>query len=353
MKLSYEFNRLRASISGAVTRGEQLRSFRALAAVIAVVGLPAIVLATPAIAQDEWPTRPVEVIVPWASGGGSDALARVIFEPLARRLGEAFPLDFRPGAAGIVGTAVVARNSAPDGYSLLFTSGPPIVAANFAASTPYKPQEDLLPILETAYGSNVLVANAAAPFNTFQEFIDYAKAHPGEVRVAGGGVGSNAHYLNAAIQFKAGVQFNFVPYNGVADQLADLMSGAVDVGLGNSSGYLPGIDAGKLKFIAAMAPERNPTLPDVPSSDESDYQGIYKTNWYGIFAPKGMPPELVEKINAEVRKTLLDPAVQANIEAQGFVVVTSGTPEDFAAMIEAEVRDTRELIDAGALEIGE
>ncbi|MGV6876796.1 Bug family tripartite tricarboxylate transporter substrate binding protein, partial [Pseudochelatococcus sp. B33] len=320
---------------------------------VTAIGLGLAAWTAPVTAQAEWPERPVEVIVPWAAGGGSDALARIIFEPLAARLGQAFPLDFRPGAVGTVGTAVVALNAAPDGHTLLFTSGSPIIFANFMPGIPYKPQEDLIPIIETFYGPTMMVAHINTPYNTFQEFVDYAKANPGKVNLAFNGVGGNTHALASAIQLKTGAELNLVPYSGVADQLADLLSGTVDVGFGYSPAFVPGVEAGRLKFIAAMSSKRNPALPDIGASEESEYKGLYRINSYGVFARKGTPPEVIEKINAEIQKTLRDPAVRAGIEAQGFFVVEDSTPEQFASTITQDVAQIRELIESGSFQIGE
>jgi len=328
-----------------------MRAMGMLAATLAFGGAGA--LTRPAAAASDWPTRSVDVIVPWSAGGGSDALARIIFDEVAAQTGQAFPLEFRPGAVGTIGSAEVAKNSEPDGYTLLFTSGTPIVTANFMPNVSYDPKTDLLPVVEILSGPTMLVANAKAPYNNFKELIEYAKANPGKVNVAFNGVGSNTHYLASVMGYKTGAKFNLVPYSGVGDQLADLMSGTVDAGFGFSPGFMSGVKAGKLKFIATMAPDRNPQLPDVGTSEESPYKGVSRVNWYGVLVPKGTPRDVIDKVNAVVHNAINKPEVKKKIEDLGYFVVTNGTPEDFKATIEQEVSTMKALIDSGVFKVSE
>lgn len=268
---------------------------------------------------------------------------------MAARLGQAFPLDFRPGASGTLGTNTAVK-SAPDGYTVLFTSGAPAVNANFMPNVAYNPKTDILPVAQVTESATFVVANANTPYNTFKELIDYAKANPGKINAAISGIGSGSHAGVATIQYKTGVKFNIVPYTGAGAQQADLMSGTVDLGFGFAAGFLPGVKAGKLKYIAALSDKREPNMPDVPSSDESGIKGVYRNNWFMAFVPKGTPRDIVEKINAEFKLTISKPEIKSQIEALGYAVVT-GTPEAAAAVIAQDVTEMKEMIDIGVFKI--
>ncbi|MGQ7793594.1 Bug family tripartite tricarboxylate transporter substrate binding protein [Faunimonas sp. B44] len=319
------------------------------AAAFAVAGIVSSAAVGPALASSDWPTREVNVIIPWAAGGGTDPLARIIFDDLSQRLGQAFVLDFRPGAAGTIG-ANTASKADPDGYTMLFTSGAPAVNANFMPNVEYDPKTDILPVAQVTYSPTFITANAKTPYNTFQELIDYAKANPGKVNAAFSGIGGNSHLAVTTVQYKADVQFNVVPYTGAGAQQADLMSGVVDLGFGFAAGFMPGVKAGKLKYIAAMAEERDPLMPDVPATDESDYKGVYKGNWFMAFVPKGTPREIVDRMNAELRATLANPDIQKRVNDLGYEVVI-GTPEDAAELIRSDIAEMQVLVDAGVFQL--
>lgn len=293
----------------------------------------------------------MKVIIPWAVGGGTDPLARLIFDDLAKRLGQAFPLEFRPGAAGTVGSAVAAK-SRPDGYTVLFTSGAPAVNANFMPHVGYDPKTDIVPVVQVVYAPNYIVANAKTPFNTFGELIEYAKANPGKVNAAISGIGGGSHLAVSLIQFRAGVKFTIVPYGGAGAQLASLLGGHVDIGSGFATGFQSGVQSGKMKFIAALAPKRTANLPDVPASDESPYKGIHSGGWFIAFVPKGTPHAIINKLNAEIRTTVNKPGVKEKIEALNYEVV-AGSPEDAAAVVRSDTVAIKQLIDAGVFKISE
>ncbi|GAA4339046.1 tripartite tricarboxylate transporter substrate binding protein [Pigmentiphaga soli] len=300
-------------------------------------------------AETDWPSRVVRVIIPWAAGGGTDPLARVIFGDMSQRLGHTFVPDFKGGASGTIGTAAAAR-AAPDGYTMMMTSGAPVVNANFMPNVPYDPKVDIVPVAQVTTSPTFVAANVHTPYNTFQELVDYAKAHPDKVNAAFNGFGSTSHRALSTIQHVTGVKFHVVPYAGTGAQQADLMSGVVDIGCGFSTSFMPGIKGGKLKFIAALAPERDPMVPDVQASDESAYKGAYDINWFTVFVPKGTPREIIDKMNAELRTTVTNPVIAKKINELGYAVKI-GSPEDAANMIKADVEQMRKLIKAGVFEI--
>lgn len=324
-----------------------MSKIRSITTALATAALCAIAASGAALAASDWPTRPVRVIVPWAVGGGTEPLARLVLTDLATRLGQPFVLDFRPGAAGTVGAGVFAQQR-PDGQTILFTSGSPAVNANFMRNVSYDPKTDLVPVTQLVDAPNYIAANAKTPYNTFQELIEYAKAHPGEVKAGVSGLGGNSHLSASVVQYKTGVKFLIVPYGGAGAQLANLMSGEVDVGLGFATAFMPGVKLGKLKYIAALSDKRTADLPHVPASDESPYKGIHRGSWFMVFVPKGTPRAIIDKMNAEFRTTINTPGIKRKIEALNYQIV-GGSPEDAAAVIKFDTEQMKALIDAGVI----
>lgn len=302
-----------------------------------------------ASAQTNWPEQPVTVVIPWPAGGATDPVARLIFRDIETRVGQPFVLEFRAGAAGTIGAAATAK-AAPDGYTIMVTSDSPIVTANFMSTVPYDPKTAFIPVAQLTYTPSYLAANANTPYNTFEELIDYAKANPNKVNAAFAGVGSIGHLNMSLIQYKTGVELNTVSYPGSGAQLADLMSGVADIGSGFPTGYLGAVQSGKLKFIAALAEERSPSLPDVPTTDESSYKGIYGGGWLGAFVPKGTPKEIVDKLNEELLISIKKPEIAEKIEQLGYTIITN-SPEEFAEVIEAQLATVQELVDQGIFNV--
>jgi tripartite-type tricarboxylate transporter receptor subunit TctC len=329
--------------------GGEMKTRSGVLAVALCAGLFASAAYGASPAETHWPSRSVRVIIPWAAGGGTDPLARVIFGDISQRLGQSFVPEFRGGASGTIGTAATAK-AAPDGYTMMLTSAAPVVNANFMPNVSYDPKTDVVAVAQVTTSPVFVVANVKAPYNTFQELVDYAKANPGKVNAALNGIGSSSHAALSTIQHVTGVKFNAVPYSGAGAQQADLMSGVVDIGFGFSTGFMPGIAAGKLKFIAAMAPKRDPMLPNVQSTDESAYKGAYDINWFTVFVPKGTPKEIINRMNAELRTTVTNPAIEKKINELGYSVKI-GSPQDATNMIKSDVEQMRKLIEAGVFEI--
>jgi len=302
-----------------------------------------------ASAEMKWPEQPVKVIVPWPAGGATDPVARLIFGDIETRVGQPFILEFRPGAAGTIGAAATA-NAAPDGYTIMLTSDSPIITANFMSTVPFDPKTAFIPVAQLTYTPSYLAANANTPYNTFDEMIEYAKANPQGINAAYAGVGSIGHLNMSLIQYITGVEFNIVTYSGSGAQLTDLMSGVVDIGSGFPTGYLGAVQTGKLKFIAALAEERSKSLPDVPTSDESQYKGIHGGGWLGVFVPKGTPKEIVNKINKELLISIKKPEIAMKIEKMGYTIVTN-SPTEFGKKIEAQLATVQELVDQGVFKV--
>jgi tripartite-type tricarboxylate transporter receptor subunit TctC len=334
---------------GAPNQVEEIAMFKLgiLAAVI-VAGLATAV--GPAAAQDDYPNRTVTVIVPWAAGGGADIGARVVFDELSKKLGQQFVLDFRPGASGTIGSAVAAT-AEPDGYTLLYTSGAPLVNAMFMPQkVRYNPETDLVPIALTALTATSIAAFKDAPFNTLDEMVAYAKANPGKISVAVSGLGGNAHAASASVEYKTGTKMTLVPYTGQGAMTADMMGGVTMIGYGFPNGFKPGVDSGKLKWIAVLSRERDPIYPEIPSSDESAFKGIYAASWLTAFAPKGTPRPIIDKLNKAMNEFVTSPEGKEKMKQIGFTTVAN-TPEEVTERLQRERAAMKELIDSGAFQM--
>jgi tripartite-type tricarboxylate transporter receptor subunit TctC len=315
----------------------------------ALLALASLAVLGQAQAADDWPNRSVTVVVPVNAGGGADPLARVIFDGLSQKLGQSFVLDFRPGASMMVGGNAVAK-SEPDGYTIMFSAKTAIVNASLNKNVPYDPVRDLVPVIRTAGAPNFVTAHANVPYSSFDEFIAYAKANPGKVNGAVSGLGGGAHAALAVIQSKTGIQVNIVPYSGSGGILPDLMSGVVDITFGFSTAYASGVDSGKLKYLAVLAPERLPLVPDVPSSDESSHKGIYSDSWYLVTVPAGTPPAIVDKLHQGILEVVKSPESEKKINDMGYVVI-GDTPEEAARTISDEIAEMRRWIESGQFQI--
>ena len=314
----------------------------AAAAVVASLSMPA--------AAEDWPSQPITLLVPWSAGGGTDPVARLLAEGLSERLGQPVLVDFHPGAAGTVGTNLL-LNAKPDGYTIMITSNSPVVNAKYTVpNLPYN-VEDVVPITQVTDSAVVMVANTNFPPNDFAELVKYAKENPGKVNVAISGIGGISHLAVSLVQQRADVKFTIVPYKGSGDQLSDLLSGVVDVGVGFPAGFLPGVQSGKLKFIGVMGDNRVGSLPDVPTTVELGYPNIKISAWFMMFGPKGIPQDVVNKIAAATNDFLKTEKAQKRLEELGYIVTADSTPEDAAARLKQDRADVAELFESGAMKL--
>ena len=271
---------------------------------LALVALAALALAgAPATAQD-WPTRPVNVIVPFPAGGGTDAFARPLMAQLDKQLNGRFLVDNRGGAGGTIG-ATAAAKAEPNGYNFFVGAAHHAIAPSIYVKLDYDLEKDFIPVAMIAAPPQVVVVNPdKVAAKTLAEFIAYAKANPGKVDYASAGRGTTHQLAGELFNILAGTQMNHVPYRGAGPAMQDLVSGHVHAmfdGLGSSANQ---IQAGKLRGLALAAPARSSAIPDVPIAAEAGLKGYEVSTWYALFAPKGTPPEIVAKMQAEVRKAL-------------------------------------------------
>lgn len=301
-----------------------------------VASLCATLALTPGLAQD-FPSRPVRIIVPFSPGGAVDGPTRVVAQELSKRLGQQVVVDNRPGAGATIGTEAVAK-STPDGYTLLLASQTNAISATLYPKLSFNPIDDFAPISLIGREPGVVVVHPSLPVKTVQELIELARSQPGHIDYASSGNGSGQHLFAAQLFSMAGVTLNHVPYRGSSQATTDLIGGVVKVGVPGLAGMLPHIKSGKLRALATTGSHRSPQLPDVPTLAESGYPGYSAYVWLGLLAPKGTPAAIIDTLNREVLAALGTPEVKgymanASIEALG------STPAEFGAFFRAE-RDT-------------
>jgi len=316
---------------------------RALLAALFVVTLAG---ALPVCAQ-EYPRKPIRLIVPFAPGGGNDTVARAISQSAGASLGQPVVVDNRAGAGGILGAELAAKSPA-DGYTLFLGGvGSHAVNPNLHAKLPYDPVKDFAPITLIASAPSVLVVNPSLPARTLAEFTALAKASPGRINYASNGNGSSAQLAAVLYESMAGVQMVHVPYKGLAPALVDLLAGEVQAMFSSVVAIVPNIKAGRLRALAVTGKRRAALLPEVPTLDESGVPGYEAGSWYGILAPAGTPQAVVAKLHEAIVRALAKPEVRERLVSEGAEVIGS-TPEAFAAHITAELARMGKLIrDAG------
>jgi tripartite-type tricarboxylate transporter receptor subunit TctC len=295
-----------------------------------------------AIAQSNWPNKPVRIVVPFAPGGTTDILARALAPELSKAFGQSFVVDNRAGAGGNIGADIVAK-SAPDGYTLLMgTVGTHGINKSLYAKMPYDPQKDFAPITLVAGVPNVMVVNAekaaARGWNSVADFIKYAKANPAKLNMASSGNGTSIHLAGELFKSMGGVYMTHFPYSGSGPALLGLIGGDMDVMFDNLPSSMPHIKSGKLKALAVTSAQRSAALPDLPTVEQAaGLKGFEASSWFGLLAPAGTPPDIVSRIQQEVAKALATPAMKERLLAQG-AIPSGNTPAEFARLIDAEIR---------------
>jgi tripartite-type tricarboxylate transporter receptor subunit TctC len=332
-----------------VNRFDRLTRRAALCVAAGLFGLAAL----PASAQGSWPTKPVRIVVPFAAGGTTDILARAVAPELSRAFGQQFIVDNRAGAGGNVGAEIVAR-SAPDGYTLLMgTVGTHGINRALYEKLPYDPIKDFAPITLVAGVPNVMVMQTekarSLGINNVADFIKYAKAHPGKLNMASSGNGTSIHLAGELFKSMSGTYMVHFPYRGSGPALLDMVGGTMDVMFDNLPSSMAQIKAGKLKALAVTSAQRSGALPDVPTIEQAaGLKGFDATSWFGLLAPAGTPPEIVNRIQQEVAKSLNTPAIKEKMLAQG-AIPSGNTPAEFARLIDSEHRKWAKVVkDSGA-----
>lgn len=295
-------------------------------------------------AAETYPSRGIHIVLPFAPGGGTDTLTRIIGKKASEDLGQAVIVDNRPGAAGNLATAVVAK-ATNDGYTLLLDINTVLtVNPSLYPDATVDIQKDLTPISMIAEAAYVLVITPKLPVNSPKELIDYAKAHPGTLNYASAGVGSPLHLAAALLASRTGIDIVHVAYKGGGPAVMAMLSGDTQFYFGSIASTLPHIQAGKLKALAVTALKRSALLPDVPTMDESGLPGFNVTSWYGLLAPTGTPQEVITTWQQELRKAVAYPEVRAAMDREG-LTLKLGTAAEMAEQIKTETASWKKVIE--------
>ena len=299
-----------------------------------IAGVAALVMCVGVSAQ-EWPNKPLRIVVPFAPGGSADVFGRAVAQHLQGVLGQSVVIDNRPGGGSVIGTDAVAK-SAPDGYTLLLMSNAHTVNESLIQNKPFALMRDFAPIAPISYSDLVLVTKPGLPFNTLGDLIKAAKAKPGGMSYASSGPGTPYHMAGELFKAMAGVSIVHIPYRGSAGARADVIGGQLEMMFDAIPTMSEQIKAGKVKAIATTGLQRSAILPDVPTIDESGVKGYEATLWLGLMAPKGTPPAVIARLNAELAKYTASAEVKRTWGAQGATPMTMGVDE-FARYVEADI----------------
>ena len=297
------------------------RASRTLVCALAVAAA-----ASPAAAQDAYPSKPVRIIVPFAAGGPADVYARFLAERLQQSMGQTFIVDDRPGAGSIIGTDAVAK-SAPDGYTLLLMSNTHTVNESLIATKPFQLMRDFAPIAPINSSDLVLVARSGLPASTVAELIAAAKAKPGTLTYASSGPGTPYHMAGELFKAMAGVSILHIPYKGSSGARTDVLGGQVDLMFDAVTTMTEHVRSGKVKALGTTGKTRSEVMPEVPTIAESGVAGYEATIWLGLMAPKNTPPQIVSRLNAEVGRIVGHPDVAKAWRVQGAVPMTMSVAE--------------------------
>lgn len=302
------------------------------------------------VSAQQWPARPVKIIVPFPPGQGADIITRIIAERLAPALGQQIIVDNRPGAGAALGTEMGAK-SAPDGYTLL-NGGSAALAINphLYKKLAYDTPRDFVPVTQLVDIAMVFVVNPSLAVHSIQDLTNLAKRRPGEVTYGSSGNGSTSHLVAAALASRAGLSLTHVPYKGAVPALMDLMAGQVMLVADTPPTTLPHIKSKKIRPIATSMIKRIPQLPDVPTVDEQGIQGFNLNTWSSIVAPIGTPAPILDMLNTEIRKILAQPDVQKRLVDMGFIAVGSSR-EEFSRFLTAEYASWEKIVQSSGAKV--
>ena len=298
--------------------------------------LAAFAVAGTAAAQD-YPAKPVKVIVPWSAGGGADTVARLISAKLSESLGQTFFVENRGGATGTIGTDMVAK-SAPDGYTLLLgTNSTYVLAVGLYKKLPYDTDKDLTPISRVAEVPHILSVNPNVPVKSAEELIALLKANPGKYSFGSSGTASTPQVAGQVFMNRTGTKLLHVPYKGSGQSVADTVSGTLQVSFDTLPAVLPFIQSGRLKALAVLGPKRVSALPDLPTTAELGLAGAEGQTWFGLYGPANLPAPIVTRMAAAIEQALADPTTATRFNDMGTPPMRGWTPQRFATYVADEV----------------
>ena len=309
----------------------------------------AVLCAAGTAAAQDYPNRPIRLLVPFPPGGATDILGRLVADRLGAAYKQSIVVENRPGASGHLGAQQVAK-AAGDGYTLL--AGTIGIHAAYASyrKLGYDPATELQPIMVLGESPNIVVVPAASSYKTFGDFLTDAKANPGKINYASAGPGSSIHMVTALFEITSGARLTHVPYKGSGPALIDLIGGQIQVMFENFSSGMPHVRGGKLRVLAVTSAKRDPKLPEVPTIEESGVPGYAGTSWFTFAAPRSVPAELIEKLNRDAQRAFAAPEVAARLDALG-MTYTPNTPAEAAAFFKSETAKWTRVIEAANLRL--
>ncbi|GGF71489.1 MFS transporter [Azorhizobium oxalatiphilum] len=326
--------------------------FRSMTCAMAAVFAAGLALSTgSALAESNWPSRAISIIVPYSAGGATDILARKVGQELSSELGQPVVIDNRAGGGGITGT-MAATNARPDGYTLFFgqvsSHG---IAPNLSSAARYDPVKGFEPIVFIDTIPNILVVRKDLPVNSVDELIAYAKANPDKLNFASSGTGASTHLSGEMFKAQAGVKMVHIPFPGSSQALTSIVAGQTDLMFDNMPSAWPQVSSGRVKALAVTSKARSPLAPDLPTMSEAKSADLSKfeaTAWFGLFAPAGTPKDVITKVNTAVNRMLKKPEMIKFIQ-DGGGIVDGGTPQDLAKQVETELAKWKVVIDTAGI----
>lgn len=320
-----------------------------MARVAASLGLAALGIAAAAVQAQNYPARPVRVIVPFSPGGAADTPGRMLTPKLGEALGQQVLIDNRPGAGSTIGTELVAK-AAPDGYTLLLVSNTHAINASLYKKLNYDPVADFASVLQFATSPNVLVVHPSLPAKSVKELIALAKAKPGQIDYASSGNGSSQHLFTALFTTLAGIDMNHVPYKGSGQARTDLLSGQISVSVPGIASVIQYVRDGRLRALGVTSAKRSPQLPNVPTVAEAGVKGYVADQWLGFLAPAKTPEDAIAKLNGAARRALEQPDLRKSFENVGAQADYLG-PAEFGALVKSEMPKWAKVVKATGLQI--
>ena len=289
----------------------------------------------------QYPNRPVRVVVVFPAGGATDVVARFVFQKMGEQLGQQFLIDNRGGAGGIIGAEIVAK-SPPDGYTIMVYSQTLVANAHLYRKLPYDPLKDFIGVTPLTRLVNMLAVHPALPVRNTKEFIDLAKARPGELLYGSAGIGAGQHLSMSVLASMAGVKMNHVPFKGGTLATLAMISGEIQSILTPVAEIFPHLNTGRVRPLAVSSPQRTTQFPNIPAIAET-VKGYDWTSWFAAFVPAGTPRPIVDRLNAELKKAVADPDTAAKLAAQTLDPMHS-SPEDFAKLLQSDYEKLRQVV---------
>jgi len=295
------------------------------------------------VAQSQnYPTKPVRIIVPFPPGGGSDYIARLIAPPLTKVFGQQFIVDNRGGAGSTLGTEVAFKSPA-DGYTLLLISGSFTTSPSLYKNLKYDPLNDMVPVIQTEDGPYVITIHPSLPVKTVKQLVALARSKPGNINYASTGQGGITHLATELFRMMAGVNITHIPYKGTGPALTDVLGGQVQILFGSAPATVPHVRTGKLRGLGVTTPKRIAALPDMPTISEAGVPGYEVVLWYGVLGPKGLPKDIVARWNSEIKRIIQTQEMKGRFANEG-LTPAPGTPGDFAKVLKRDIEKWMKVV---------